>query len=558
MSQLTRSRASAPDLTGAALRFVSERQNARRQGKRSDLAYLVYVAVLILGAYVSPYAVALTRLSTPNRGSDVAAAVSAGLPTAVPTLFLAVYLLACRDALWRGPVSPSAPLSEWLLPTPLSRRRLLTGRYLNALAVNAISVLAVGLVLAVGSYACGIGSLPGLLIAGGVGGAVTGAAATGLAFVVQRWGRRTTGPGTATLVTVGTIAAVLLLVAGCAVTAESAVDRAPVAGTGVLAWIGPWGWAAQFVTHEAGIRSGGWQPALVGAVLCALAAIGACRYVDGLDANELRRRARSFAQVASSVATMDFRQARLSSQIESGVRRRRVRLPMPRSRQLVIAWRDANFVLRFPWKVANAGLALAIASGLLWWAADDRGAAHSAQPALVLGAGIAYYVGATQLVETARLEADDPGRSEPLGPGFGEIALAHAVVPLVVLLTMSLVAAGILTATTHAGAAVLVLPAAAPEAVAAALISAYRGPLPVGLFAGTQTPLGNTAPIQIGIWYLRGALAMLITLTPAMLVLLRSRATPSDLFTAYLFLLVVGELGLLWARRLAQKLRERV
>jgi hypothetical protein len=528
-------------------RFIRERQHARRARKGADVAYLIYVVVLVLGAYVAPFGVALGHLSTPNRGSDVAAAVTAGLPTAMPTLFLGAYLLAGRDALWRGPVTPAAALTEWLLPTPLSRRRLLVGRYLSSLLLNVLAAAALGLVLGFGVYTCGLGSLPALLVSGAIAGALTGATSTGLALGVQRGIR----PGR--LSTAVTVVVCALMATGSVLTAIAVVHRRPLTGTSTLDWIGPWGWAAQIILRAADVRSSGWPVAAALAAVCALAAGWAVRSVPGLDANDLRRRSRTFADVAGSVQVLDFRQARLSSQVSRRpARGRRFRLPVPRSPRLVTAWRDGMFALRFGWKVVNAGLGVAIATAAFWWAGE---ASHSAQPALVLAGSIAYYLAAAQLVETARLEADDPGRSDPLRPGFGALALQHAVVPTAVLLTTTLVAAVAVDLSTPAGPAILLLPAAALVAIAAALVGAYRGPLPAGLLGGALTPMGDFGPVLIGIWYLRGALAMLVVLVPAMVVTIRGQASASDLLTGYLVLLVAGQLILVWVRHTAGKLR---
>ncbi|WP_344971873.1 hypothetical protein [Salinactinospora qingdaonensis] len=53
-----------------------------------------------------------------------------------------------------------------------------------------------------------------------------------------------------------------------------------------------------------------------------------------------------------------------------------------------------------------------------------------------------------------------------------------------------------------------------PAAVAAALVNLYRGTLPAHLWIGYDTPLGNSAVLQIVIWHTAGLFALLVLAWP--------------------------------------------
>jgi hypothetical protein len=78
--------------------------------------------------------------------------------------------------------------------------------------------------------------------------------------------------------------------------------------------------------------------------------------------------------------------------------------------------------------------------------------------------------------------------------------------------------------------------------VGAALVSAYRGEVPMGLLVGAASPIGDTGPAQILAWYLRGPLVALVLLIPVAL----------DLSFAIDAAWVAGGLLLWWASRRAE------
>jgi hypothetical protein len=77
--------------------------------------------------------------------------------------------------------------------------------------------------------------------------------------------------------------------------------------------------------------------------------------------------------------------------------------------------------------------------------------------------------------------------------------------------------------------------------VGAALVSAYRGDIPSSILIGVQTPIGDTGPLQVMLWYLRGPLMALVMLVPLAL----GRA-------AWLDALLTALVTLRWARSRAE------
>jgi hypothetical protein len=540
------------DRTGEVLRLLRRRR--REHGRTGNTAYLIYVGVLLFGVYGVPYLLGVAALSGPNTGSRTALRVAAALPTGLPTLLLAVWLLAARDGLWRGPVSPPAALVDWLLPTPLSRARLLGRSYATSLLATAPTATFVGALAAAGIAACGAGDVVRLLIGGALTGLLTGLIAAGTGLAVQRW----SVPGR--LTATWTAAAWLVIALGTLATVLAATGRQASWPAPVASWSGPWGWAAQpvlLVTTNPGATGGAGPAGLVGAgpgaagtvlaLLCGLAAVAAVAWVPQLPLEGLRRRARSVQQVASAVMTFDLRQARLSGRAAAADRGLPVRVPLPPWSRLAVAGRDLGHLLRFPGRVAASAAAVALAAALLGWAAT---APADGRALLVLLGWVAFYLAAGQLLEPARLDADDPGRAARLAIGFGTIAVQHALVPTSVLAALAL-AAGAVAERLGGTTPVALLAPASITAVAAALVSAYRGPLPPGLMVGTPTPMGDTGTVQVALWYARGALLMIIGMTVLTLTWLSG---PDD--GLRLVPTALGVLGTLWARRLAERLAE--
>ena len=169
--------------------------------------------------------------------------------------------------------------------------------------------------------------------------------------------------------------------------------------------------------------------------------------------------------------------------------------------------------------------------------------------ALTLG-----YLAAAWLCEGARLDADDPRRSAQLPFRFESLAWRHAAVPALILL----VAGGVplLAACVAAGdlRPLALLAVTVPVLVAGALVNVFRADFSPGLFQGAETPLGNTAAINIVIWYAWGPVLAVVPMTVLLSGAIRSPGTGSLARALVIGTALAAGLGGYAARR-ARRLR---
>lgn len=378
-----------------------------------------------------------------------------------------------------------------------------------------------------------------------MGGVATALTAVAAGLLVERWDRAVARHGS--LVHAVTWA----LAAGSLALCAFAVLRVPddLHGSLVL-WSGPWGWAAQPLVAAAGHRTPGWIPGTVLSAAFTLAALlTARRATPDIPAEALRDRATVASRVAASVYSLDLRQARSAARGTRGRRARPLlRLPVPRSRWLIVPWRDATGLLRAPgrllwaalWSTAALALGTAVPHARPDW-----------QVPLCAAALVVEYLAAAQLTEPARIDSDDTRRSANLPYAFRALALWHACVPCVLLLGWLGAGGAVagLTGRWTPGTAVLL--AAVPAVVGAALVSSCRGAVPGHLLIGTDTPMGNTAVLQTGLWYARGPLAAIVLSAPVLVVVQRHHQLGAG---HVVWLLAVGAAGMWWARSTAHRL----
>jgi hypothetical protein len=354
----------------------------------------------------------------------------------------------------------------------------------------------------------GLGALGRLWLASAVAAVLVGVLGQGVAALVER------SPGLAVLTLRWSPWLVGVAIAGFG------LGVAAARGTGlggldqVVLWSGPWGWSSQLLVHASGGAAAGWPAALVLLVAASAAAAGAgYAAVPGIPARGLRQRAATASSVGAAVFLGEFRDAHLAVRETSRGALRRRSLRLPRHRALAVAWRDLTAMSRsltaLAWAVPFLGivvLALHVAT-----------AAHSGARTLipVTFAVLAGYVAALQLVEPARLDADDPRRTRWSPYPAAGLARRHAVVPSALLMAVGVVAAAVGSPWLGARHAVIAAAAAvvlSPLLVAAALVSAYRGRVPLHLmFSGGDLGFGPTGPILLMVWYLYGPLVALLT-----------------------------------------------
>ncbi len=496
------------------------RRRMRQQGRQ--IAYWIYVGVLASGVYggwaVGGVAPRIGRVEY----TETSARVLAAAPPALVALGLLLVLIVARDALWRGPVMLALPDIDWLLPAPIGRGRLLRPRLRRSVTLMTVGGALVGVAVAAAMALAGLGggtegvSATDFAGLAGVAAVVTGlltVCASALAVLVeehpavQGWLRRATPVVAACVVALGIQATFAW--AGHPLPTLAAVEL----------WSGPWGWFARPVLSQAGAPMPAWPAAL--GLLGAAAAVflaAAHRHAARIPAAALRARARTRSGVAAAVQSYDPRQARMLVREASadGLGRRSRWLRPPRAAVLAVPWRDCLALRRQPPRLAWA-VGYIVAS--LWLGTVAAGQVDDGRLLLATAAtAAAAYLAAAQLTEPARLEADDPRRAVHLPYAFGWLALTHAAVPVVVLFSAGIVVAAALSVSTVTVVPFAVLAAMVPPAVAATLVSAYRGPLPQHLFVGVETPVGSSVPFQIASWYAAAPLALLALMAPALAV----------------------------------------
>jgi len=554
-----------PDSTGATFALLRQLRRGRGRKQATNAAYWAYLAAIIVVSYGGSLIVTAYRaLRHPPPVTAAAPRLLHAGSAALTAVMLLVFLVLVRDALWRGPVTVPQATADWLLPTPVSRRRLLRPRFRGS-AVGALLVGAVaGIVPAAALVALGLGGRSGgdvvrLAAAAMVSMALLFALGTGLAGLIERY------PGTGRPVRVAspvTLAAAILL-GGLA--AWAGFGRLPSAVAAVVLWSGPWGWAAQPVMALAGqamagqaVAAGGagnpapWWPLALGLLAgTALAALAwADRAAAGVPAAALRARARTLGAMSAAALSMNTRGVATAYTEAGGTRRARIRLPPPRRRELVLLWRDLLALLRSPARLVSAVLLALLATALIALAG------HGRPVSLVLVAcGLSLgYLAAAWLCEGARLDADDPRRSANLPMKFESLAWWHAAVPCLVLLTAVGVPAAVACVVTGDLRSLALLVVTIPVLVGGALVNVFRGSFSVALLVGADTPVGNTAAISIVFWYAWGTVLAVLPMTVLVSSALRSPG-PAPLVRA----VVIGAglaagLGAYAARR-AKRLR---
>ena len=490
---VTRDSIAVPDSTGATFALLRQLRRGHGRKQAANAAYWAYLAAVIVVSYGGSLIVAAYRaLRRPPPPTAAAPQLLHAAPAALTALVLLVFLVLVRDALWRGPVTVPQATADWLLGTPVDRRRLLRPRFRGS-AAGAVLVGAVaGIVPAAALVALGLGGRSGgevVRLAGGsvVSMALLFALATGLAGLIERY------PGTG---------------AGSARPPRGAGGRGPARRAGRLgraraaavrrgrrgALVRPVGVGgpagdrrgrARRAGRAAGNPAPWWPVALALLAAAALAALAcADRAAAGVPAAALRARARTLGAMSAAALSMNTRGVATAYTAAGGARRARFRLPPPRRRELVMLWRDLLALLRSPARLVSAVLLALLAAVLI------AVAGHGRPVSLVLVAsGLSLgYLAAAWLCEGARLDADDPRRSVPLPMRFESLAWWHAAVPCLVLLAAVGVPAAVVCIATGDLRPLALLVVTIPVLVGGALVNVFRGGFSPSLLVGRRHP----------------------------------------------------------------------
>jgi hypothetical protein len=524
---VTREAIAIPDSTAPTISLLAELRRGRAKKQAANVAYWIYLVVFAVlffgGEQIAAAFRGLRHPPLPTAQTPLALHAAPGALTALALLATAFLL---RDALWRGPVTLPQVTVDWLLGTPIDRGRLLRPRF-RASAVLAVVIGAVvGIVPAATLVAFGLGghSTGSVLRLTGVAMVSTAllfALGTGAAGLIERyqvaarWLRRATP------------AAIVAAAAFGGLAAWAALGQPPAALTGIVLWSGPWGWAAQgmigLTGGGAGFAGGAggaaplWPLALALLGVAALAAVAAAyRSAAEVPGAALRARARTLGAMSAAVLNMDTRGVANAYAGTASPGRARLRLPPPRRRELVLLWRDLLALARTPSRLVGAAALALLGVGLIAVVAGHGGSASLVPVGCALALG---YLAAAWLCEGARLDAEDTRRSENLPFRFTSLAWWHAAVPALVLLVVAGLPVLVLALATGDLRFLPLLAVTVAVLVAGALVNVFRGEFAPDLFAGVDTPVGNTAAFRIIFWYAWGPLLAVVPMA-----LLLSRA----------------------------------
>ena len=497
--------------SAATLGYLRRRRRVHRSPQqRSDRFTGLYTVGLYtaIGAWVSFQ----TLRQSPARGGSAIWLAGGGLARAGTVALLLGLLAALRYATWQGPVVFSAPEVHFLLGAPLPRAELVRVRLGRGLLVGAGVGAAFGLCAFVLLEAeLGVAAWP-LLAAAVLGPAALGLLAAALGWLVE------SSPTTARVLLRASPLVLVVAAAGWLGGALAAT---------VDPWSGPWGWAVGPLVAAAGGHDPGWpvQAALL-LVLTVATVFAAWLGAGSVSLEELERRAGTRVGLGASIFMADPRgMALLRRQAVGGLLGvRRLRLRHPRHRWLAIPWRDALSLLRTPGRVGWA-LVLCGASVLTVAVAPDR-------KLLAAGAVVVAYLGAAQLLEPLRGEADQPDASRQLPWRWGDLMLLHTATPILTLtvigLTVTMTAAllGLLPGPTLGMALAACLPVAA-ALVWSAAIAGQRGRLGLDQFMAASAMGELGGPLHLVRWFATGPLVALVALLVPVLVLQGAAGHPT-------------------------------
>jgi hypothetical protein len=488
--------------------FLKTVRRRRRRDRRGRIAYALYIVALVVAIYGSSFvARAVRSVDGPPHASTATARLIDSLPAGMSGLWLLVMVALIRQATWRGPVLLSAADAEWMLAAPLSRARLLRPRLRASVLTGSTLAAVVAFMAALVLHGYGVAALGRLwppLVASAV---LVVAVGLSMGALVERFdvaGRvvLTWSPALA-------VVALLFGVFACARSAGAHLAWLQA----VILWSGPWGWCSQLVDQAFDASAAPW-PAVAAptGVIAVAMLIFAGSTTPAIPARALRQRAATAQAVSAAVFLGETRDARLGVREGRGVRVSRRRLPMPLRSWLALPWRDTTSLIRSPAVLAWALLGLGVMGAALRIATGHASQRHALVPLAI--AMVAGYAAASQLIEPARLDADDTRRTRWSPYSAAQHARRHAAVPLLVLELVSVVVALVASPWLGERRTVITLVAAVlivPVLVAAAMVGSYRGRVPLELLlGGADIGFGPTGPLFLMLWYLYGPLAAIV------------------------------------------------
>ena len=416
---------------------------------------------------------------------------------------------------FRGPVVPSGPYIDQIASSPISRRVSLGGFLtqsaallatvggLSALALVAGVANAPPVVVPIETSGSGLSALAHVDPAGAVifilGGVLAGWQIHMLWLIGQIGGRLR-------------ICALRVLIVILVVTiAEGAVAGAQEPWAGV--WLGPWGWAGVLFSRVSeGMTAARWWALTL--LMLGVGLACACRGLAGaVSLAELASQSQRWAAVSMLAASGDV-QAAAQRLTPAPYRGRSWRWPMPSVPVAAILVRDCVGLARFPWGT-GVGVLAALGAGSLM----AMGRSGPPGAALIASAvtPLLAYAAVGMWTRGLRQYTSWIGASTPFGLDPLHQSLGHIVVPGV--LGVASIAGGLAVARSltagmaHEGAAAQHYAFGGLLAVfvmGVHLLSAAKGPMPVGLLMPVPTPLGDLAALSLAMWLADGFLIIVI------------------------------------------------
>ncbi|MDA2813418.1 hypothetical protein O4J56_22420 [Nocardiopsis sp. RSe5-2] len=461
----------AADEVVRRLRRARRAARGRSEESTATTVYIVVFTALMAGmSFLSWLDSTLAAPEPPAWAGRVAPV----LPEAVALAVLAVLWLSVRDALVRGPIAVERPMVDWLLALPVPRRPLMRPLMLRAYAVRGA-----------------VGGLSGLAAA-----AVIGTVALAPAI----------------------LAGGLMGVGSAAVGAV--VVRFPESAR-VLAWLAPFALAAAALLFASALgpwdapvaalaATGPWVLLGLAAAVVVPAAVAVERTMGGVSAGTLRSRADMHAAIRYGLWLSESTWSH--DMLREGAGRApstRWRLRPPSRPGALVFWRDATGLLRNPMAPVRSAAAAALAAVAV---AAGAGTEPAFQAGAAVAAALLLYAAVRPLLVGADYTAAVPQRLLLLPHRPSAAVLLHGGVPLAVLLLTAV--PGVAAALLLVGARGLAVAALLPAIVAGALGGAFRGRLPAHLWTGYESPMGNSAPIQVLMWHLQGPTAVVLAAAP--------------------------------------------
>lgn len=455
----------------------------------ANAVYKTYEIFLLALIVIFPLARAIVvGLAVPEVAVVVAGSLT--LKSMTPTLLVLTIAVVVLGRI-RGPVVLSAAYLDLVVASPLSRSVTLRQGFGRG-RLGFVLLALFGASLLIG----------GAFFAGPID--VLGAGLFLVATVVSAWqisllwlvGQLTLPVRRATILVLLVLLGVILLIAAIPTV------------SGIVAWLGPWGWVSQvWQAVHGGINFSTWI-----AFTALVLGIGAIRWtrrlLTSLSYDDLKSQTQRWGTIVMLTSSGDVRSAmnKLKAFPRNG---RRWRFSFSRSPLLAIVLRDLIGLARFPVRVVFWSM-MSVASGALL---AYTFLPTSAGLLLAVIAPVVMYFAIGSWAEGLRFHASTIGTSSSSGISPGRQSLMHLIVPTVTA-GLLIVSGALLISSTipmlDVGVIVLWTVVMVAFLVAMQSFSAFKGMLPIELFTPIPTPFGDLSLLNVTFWLADAVMVVLV------------------------------------------------